>query len=127
MEWYLKVLKEHYADFNGRARRQEYWMFVLINFGISVVLSVIEALTGLPPFLSGIYSIAVLVPGIGVSVRRLHDINKSGWMLLLALIPLVGGIILLIWMAKEGDKGSNQYGNDPKGVAGGEVSNNPFE
>jgi uncharacterized membrane protein YhaH (DUF805 family) len=117
MDWYLKVLKQ-YADFNGRARRKEYWMFVLVNVIISLVLGVIAGIIRMP-ILGTIYSLAVLVPTIAVSVRRMHDIGKSGWVLLLGLIPLIGAIILLIWSATEGTSGSNPYGPDPKGGASG--------
>lgn len=116
MEIYLKVIKEHYADFNGRARRQEYWMFVLFNAIITVVLGVVDQLVGTGGFLGGIYGLAVLVPGIAVAVRRMHDIGKSGWLLLVALIPVVGWIIVLIWLIKEGDKGDNMFGADPKAL-----------
>ncbi len=119
MNWYLKVLKQ-YADFNGRARRQEYWMFVLFNvifmFAASLLdklLGLSDPLTGLGP-LYGLYILAVFIPGIAVAIRRLHDIGKSGWMLLLALIPIIGGIWLIVLMVREGDRGDNQYGPDPK-------------
>lgn len=129
MEWYLKVLKEHYADFNGRARRQEYWMFLLFNVIATIVVAIVDGLqslvTGVPGILYGLYSFGVLIPGLAVSVRRLHDLNKSGWMLLVGLIPLVGGIIVLVWMCTEGEKGTNQYGADPKSE-GNSDSNNPF-
>jgi uncharacterized membrane protein YhaH (DUF805 family) len=109
MNWYLAVLKK-YAEFSGRARRQEYWMFVLINLIISLVLNYVSA------FLYGIYSLAVLVPSIAVGARRLHDIGKTGWLLLIALIPVLGWILLLVWLAKDSQPGSNQYGENPKGV-----------
>jgi uncharacterized membrane protein YhaH (DUF805 family) len=117
VDWYLKVLKQ-YADFNGRARRKEYWMFVLVNLIISLVLGVIAGIIKMP-ILGTIYSLAVLIPGVAVSVRRMHDIGKSGWVLLLGLIPLIGAIVLLIWAASEGNSGSNPYGPDPKGGASG--------
>ncbi len=122
MEWYLKVLRQ-YADFEGRARRKEYWMFVLFNLVISFVLGFVDGMVGLKVgeagvgVLSTLYSLAVLVPGIAVSVRRLHDIGKSGWMLLVAFIPCLGALILLFWVIKEGDKGPNAYGSDPKAGA----------
>lgn len=128
MNWYLKVLKEHYADFNGRARREEYWMFTLFNCIAFIVVAIIDGLqslvTGVPGILYGLYYLAVIIPGIAVSVRRLHDLNKSGWMLLVSLIPLVG-IIVLVWMCTEGDKGANPYGNDPKLAAAD--GNKPFD
>lgn len=113
MNWYIAVLKK-YAEFSGRARRQEFWMFVLINFVISVLLALVDTALGDAGLLGGIYSLAVLVPALGVSVRRLHDINKSGWMLLIGLIPLIGLIVLIVFYAKEGDAGDNAYGPNPK-------------
>jgi len=123
MEWYLKVVKDNYANFEGRARRKEYWMFVLINLCIMFVLYIpliigagmeSESLTLIGAVLVGIYALAVLVPSIAVVVRRLHDQDKSGWYYLIAFIPFIGGIWLLILMVAEGTHGSNQYGEDPK-------------
>lgn len=119
MNWYLKVLR-NYFGFSGRARRKEYWMFVLINILIAIALAVvdnvigtIDAETGLG-LLNGIYSLLVLIPGIAVSVRRLHDRDKSGWWMLLVLIPLIGSIVLIVWFAIDGDTGPNRFGPDPK-------------
>lgn len=114
MNWYIAVLKK-YAVFTGRARRKEFWMFVLINLIISVVLSFAEIALGGPGIMSIIYSLAVLLPGIGVSIRRLHDTNRSGWWLLIGLIPLVGLIIMIIFMVQDSQAGENQYGPNPKG------------
>ena len=113
MDWYMAVLRK-YADFSGRARRREYWMFVLISFLISCGLAVISAMANSLTFLSWIYSLAVLVPSLAVSVRRLHDIGRSGWWLLIGLIPLVGIIVLIVFFATEGQPGDNQYGPNPK-------------
>ncbi len=113
MDWYIKVLKK-YAEFNGRAQRAEYWYFALFNVLISIALTLPETLINNTQFLANIYSLAVLVPGIAVTVRRLHDINKSGWYLLVALIPCVGAIILLIWTIQDSDPGPNEYGENPK-------------
>ncbi|TAK60993.1 DUF805 domain-containing protein [Methylobacter sp.] len=119
MNWYLETLKK-YAVFSGRARRKEYWYFFLFNFLISILLVVIDsamgtvsAETGLG-LLSGIYSLAVLIPGISVTVRRLHDTDRSGWWCFIALIPVIGGIVLLIFMALDSTPGDNQYGPNPK-------------
>ncbi|MEU0100762.1 DUF805 domain-containing protein [Streptomyces sp. NPDC006267] len=112
MDWYLAVLK-NYAGFSGRARRKEYWMFALISFVISLVLSIIGGLIG-ADFLSYIYAVAILVPTLAVGVRRLHDTGRSGWWLLLGLIPLVGAIILIVFLASEGKPETNQYGVNPK-------------
>ena len=109
-----------YADFSGRSRRREYWMFALINVGIIVALTVLDAVTGSLSesagigLLSGLYCLAALVPSIAVSVRRLHDTGKSAWWILIGLIPLVGGIIALVFMATPGNSGPNVYGPDPK-------------
>ncbi len=116
MEWYLKVLKQ-YADFNGRARRTEFWMFVLFNVIVTVILTVIDTMLGTYGALSGIYGLAVFIPSLAVSVRRLHDIGKSGWMILVALIPVIGFIWLLVLYIMEGTPGENQYGANPKEVA----------
>ena len=123
MNWYIKVLKQ-YVDFNGRARRKEYWMFVLFNFIIAFVLGFIDGILGLQigsgaqaiGVLGLIYSLGVFLPGLAVSVRRLHDIGKSGWMVLIAFIPIVGAIWLLVLYCKEGDPGDNQYGPNPKAL-----------
>ncbi|MEN8119313.1 MAG: DUF805 domain-containing protein [Bacteroidota bacterium] len=115
MEWYLKVLKQ-FADFNGRARRKEFWMFVLINFGISIVLGIIDSAVFGSQVLGGIYSLGILVPAIAVGVRRLHDIGKSGWMYLVILIPLVGIIWLIVLWAQDGVAGENEFGFNPKEV-----------
>lgn len=126
MQWYLKVLKQ-YADFNGRARRTEFWMFVLFNVLVSIVLGIVDSLLGTasiysdgamvtfsPGLLGGLYSLAVLIPSLAVTVRRLHDTDRSGWWVLIALIPLVGSIVLLVFTCLEGTRGPNAYGADPK-------------
>jgi uncharacterized membrane protein YhaH (DUF805 family) len=115
MHWYLQVLR-NYAEFDGRSRRSEYWYFLLFNLIVALVLgfadSVLRKIAGFG-MLGLLYSLAVLVPGIAVSVRRLHDTDRSGWWLLLALVPLVG--LVLIWfMAQEGNAGTNRYGQNPK-------------
>ncbi|WP_010135584.1 DUF805 domain-containing protein [Ochrovirga pacifica] len=115
MNWYLKVLKQ-YADFKGRARRKEYWMFVLFNILFGWGIQLLALITGLEflAYVSVLYSIALLIPGIAVTVRRLHDIGKPGFMIFICLIPLVGAIWLLVLVCKEGEYGSNEYGPDPK-------------
>jgi uncharacterized membrane protein YhaH (DUF805 family) len=119
MNWYLKVLKQ-YADFSGRARRTEYWMFALFNFLFIIVAMILDNILGLTvgdlPY--GVFYIlfvlAVLIPGLAVSVRRLHDVGKSGWMYLIVLIPIVGSIWLLVLMVTDSDPGANEYGPNPK-------------
>lgn len=116
MNWYLEVLSK-YAVFSGRARRMEYWMFVLFNFIAFVILGVLDALIGTAGVLGGLYALAVLVPSLAVGVRRLHDTERTGWWLLIGLVPVVGVIVLLIFMLLEGTSGDNQYGVDPKALA----------
>jgi uncharacterized membrane protein YhaH (DUF805 family) len=121
MEWYLMVLKR-YAEFSGRSRRKELWMFLLFNMIIAIVLTVAgimlaaqgSSLGTVFSALNLIYSLAVLVPSLAVEVRRLHDIGKSGWWLLMALVPIVGAILLLVWFVSDGQPGDNQYGPNPK-------------
>ena len=116
---FMAVLKK-YAEFSGRARRREYWMYTLANLIIAAVLGILSQIPVLGIFfviLSSLYSLAVLVPGIAVSIRRLHDTNRSGYMLLLLLIPLVGLIIVIYFTVQEGTRGENQYGPDPKGAS----------
>ncbi len=115
MEWYLKVLKEHYADFEGRARRKEFWMFALFNFIIAIILALIGNMIDFT-WISTIYSLAVLVPSIAVTVRRLHDIGKSGWWWLIGFIPVIGFIVLIVFAIMDSQPGSNQYGPNPKGA-----------
>ncbi len=115
MNWFLDVVKNKYASFSGRARRQEYWMFILVYIIAYVLLAVIDAVVG-TMVLALIFSLALLVPSLAVAVRRLHDTNRSGWWLLLGLIPLVG-LVLIVFLALEGTKGDNQYGPDPKAEA----------
>lgn len=119
MTWYLEVLKK-YAVFGGRAQRKEYWIFLLVNILVMVILTVIEAGMGLRDAKSGygplslLYSLAFLCPGIGVTVRRLHDTGHSAWWFLIALVPIVGTVILLVFLARDGQPGENQYGPNPK-------------
>lgn len=119
MNWYLKVLKQ-YADFNGRARRKEFWMFFLFHFIMLIVAIMIDGAlhTTISPLPYGYifiaYGLLTLLPYIALVVRRLHDVGKSGWFYFIALIPLIGSIWLLVLMCKEGDRGDNAYGPDPK-------------
>ena len=99
----------NYVNFEGRARRSEYWYFVLLNLIVGVVLGII----GLKA-VSGIYSLAVLLPSLAVTWRRLHDTGQSGLCILIGLIPLVGEIILIVWCATDSQPGDNRYGPNPK-------------
>jgi len=130
MEWYVEVLRK-YAQFDGRARRKEYWMYTLISVVIYIAYCILASLAFMllghsnnpgialllfaPLFL---YALAVIVPGLAVTVRRLHDTGRSGWWILISLVPFVGGIILLVFMCLEGEPGPNLHGLNPKGVVG---------
>jgi uncharacterized membrane protein YhaH (DUF805 family) len=113
VNWYLAVL-QNYAGFGGRARRMEYWMFVLINLIIGIVLDVLGAWMKVFTIVGLLYGLATLIPALAVSVRRLHDTGRSGWWVLIGLIPIVGTIILIVFLAIEGEQGDNQYGPNPK-------------
>ena len=114
----VKSVFSKYATFSGRARRSEYWYFFLFNFIVSLVISaIVGAAEGLA-FLSTLWSLAVLIPNLAVSWRRMHDIGKSGLWYLINLIPLVGQIIWIVMAAKDSQPGDNAYGANPKGVAG---------
>lgn len=147
MEWATLPLKK-YAEFTGRSRRKEYWMYVLLLIVVSVVLGVVEGILGINQMIAGMYgplsllfSLATLCPSIAVGIRRLHDINRSGWWLLIAYAPLalamvamllglvglgtamallglagIGALVLFVFSLLEGTRGPNQYGPDPKGA-----------
>lgn len=121
MEWFLKVLKENYANFNGRARRKEFWMFVLFMAIIIVAVNIVGIILGfianilavIFSLLGGLVALALLVPYLAVGVRRLHDTGKPTWMIVLSIIPIVN-LYFIYLMIIEGDKGSNEFGPDPK-------------
>jgi len=115
MGWYLQVLKKGVV-FTGRARRKEYWVFILINMTVISVLMIIEAVAGIQDILSGLYNMAVAIPVSAVATRRLHDTGRSGWWQFLILVLVIGWIPLLIWLSKDSDKGDNKYGPNPKGI-----------
>ena len=112
MDWYLAVLKK-YAVFSGRARRKEFWMFVLINFIVAVALGVVDMMLG-TVFLGFIYALATIIPSLAVGARRLHDIGKTGWWQLIGLVPLIGLIVLIVFFVMDSNPGDNQYGPNPK-------------
>lgn len=117
MKWYLEVLKK-YVSFSGRAGRPEFWWFFLINLIIAIVLTVIDLQLGLMAaggvaLLSTVYQLAVLLPSLGVSVRRLHDTDRSGWWMLIMLVPLIGLIVLLVFFIMAGTPGDNRHGPNP--------------
>ncbi|MDH4322283.1 MAG: DUF805 domain-containing protein [Desulfobulbaceae bacterium] len=120
MRWYLQVLRK-YAVFAGRAGRQEYWWFFLFNLVFSLALGLVEIVTGWfgagIGLLSALYSLAMCVPSLAVTVRRLHDTGRSGWWVLVGLIPLLGVVVLLVFMVRDGAPGENQYGPNPQATA----------
>ncbi|QFT78436.1 DUF805 domain-containing protein [Erythrobacter sp. THAF29] len=133
MEWMLMPLRR-YADFSGRSRRKEYWMFVLFQIIVLVFMAILVGITGgfdesgastfgsIMLIICGIVYLGLFfIPGLAVTVRRFHDQDKSGWFILLQFIPYVGGLIVLVFMCLEGTRGPNRYGPDPKGVGDAET------
>ncbi|NOQ34743.1 MAG: DUF805 domain-containing protein [Methylococcaceae bacterium] len=128
MNWYLKVVTQDYANFSGRARRKEYWMFVLFNLIFTVVAMGIDNVLGITftmemegmsidmgyGWIYLLYTLAILIPGLAVTFRRLHDRSKSGWFIFIVLIPLIGAIWFLVVMCSDSDAGANNYGESPK-------------
>jgi uncharacterized membrane protein YhaH (DUF805 family) len=125
MNWFIDCITKNYANFNGRARRKEYWMYFLFNLllvGIALNLitvilgSISHSLLSVMTFVQFIVSIALVIPGLAVTVRRLHDIDKSGWWILIGVIPIIGAIVLFVFACLDSTPGSNQYGENPKGM-----------
>jgi uncharacterized membrane protein YhaH (DUF805 family) len=121
-DYFKKCVTTHYAEFNGRARRTEYWFFVLfatiiamlllaLGYGINTLFQTNNPIVFMAPIT--LFLLALFIPSIAVSVRRLHDTNKSGWYYLISLIPYIGGLVMLIFYFTPGDKGENNYGDDP--------------
>jgi uncharacterized membrane protein YhaH (DUF805 family) len=114
VQYFLDAVTNHYFDFNGRARRSAYWYYTLGYIILYVVLAVISSVAHLGQILTGLLSLALLLPSLGIGVRRLHDIGRSGWWILIGIIPLVGWIVLIYWYVQPGTAGTNEYGPDPK-------------
>ena len=108
--YFVDVLKNQYADFNGRAVRSQFWYFVLFSFIISFVLGIVDGMLFGRQILSMIFNLAVLIPSIAIAVRRLHDLGKTGWWYLLIFVPLIGIIVLIVWFCMKGQTTKNQYG-----------------
>jgi len=119
MNWWLTAMKK-YAVFNGRARRKEYWMFTLFNVIFSIVAIVLDNILGTASedlgygLIYGLFGLAIIIPTLAITVRRLHDIGKSGWWILISLIPIIGGIWLFVLTVTDSQPGDNQYGANPK-------------
>lgn len=113
-DYYVNALKNNYANFTGRIRRREYWMFILVHVVIMIVLSILEEMVDMRDIFTGIYGLALIIPSLAMGARRLHDIGKSGWWLLISIVPLVGAIVLIIFAARDSQPGANEYGPNPK-------------
>jgi len=114
VNYYLDALK-NYATFSGRATRQQYWMFVLFNIIIAILLGIIDGVFGFTNedgmgLLGTVYSLAILIPAIAILARRLHDIGRTGWWILLLFIPLIGAIVILIFALLDSERNENEYG-----------------
>ena len=115
-----KALAQNYCNFSGRASRSEYWWYALFTMILSVVIGFVLGIFGAGStavsVIQGLVSLALLLPGLGLCVRRLHDISKSGWWIFISLVPLLGAILLIVWFCKPSDPGMNQYGPEPNMV-----------
>lgn len=124
MDWYLQALGK-YATFGGRARRKEYWFFLLVNVLVSIALVMVDVVLGTFEEVTGtglvgkLYALAVLLPSLAVTVRRLHDTDRSGWWVLIGLVPLLGAVVLLVFTLLDSQPGSNRFGPNPKSGAPG--------
>ncbi len=112
MEWFLKVVKDNYANFNGRAGKKEFWMFILVYFILSIIAGVIGNFIG-TSLIYSLLGLVLFVPSIAVGTRRLHDTGKSGWWQLLNFIPIIGTIVLIVFWIQDGNEVDNQYGTKP--------------
>lgn len=113
MHWYLDVIK-NYVGFSGRATRTEYWMFVLVNFIVSLIAMLIDYVLGSWRIIYYLYTLAIFLPSLAVLVRRLHDIGRTGWWMLIVLVPLLGWIVLIIYACTDSQDRENAYGPNPK-------------
>lgn len=118
MNYFVECLKK-YATFSGRARRKEYWMFILVYVVIIFITATLDGIMGggnpnATPVITLLASLALLLPNLAVLVRRLHDTDRSGWWILISLIPVIGGLVLFVFTCLEGTSGDNRFGEDPK-------------
>jgi uncharacterized membrane protein YhaH (DUF805 family) len=117
---YMMMPLKRYADFNGRSRRMEYWMFLVGVIGATILTSIVDGVLGLTgmigPYgpLTLLLLLGIFIPALACQVRRFHDQDKSGWFVLIGLIPFIGGLVVLVFMFLEGTKGENRFGPDPK-------------
>ena len=115
MNWYIVCWKK-YVEFSGRARRREFWLFFLFNILAGIVAGVLDLVLGTGRMLNSAYSLAVFLPGIAVSIRRLHDTDRSGWWYLLVFLPIIGWIVLFVFDCLDSTPGDNRFGPNPKGA-----------
>lgn len=108
LHWFLDPLKYHYADFDGRASREQFWMYIIGTLLVMAALTLLGS--GL---LIGLVSLGLFVPNLAITARRLHDVDKSGWWMFITLIPLAGWIILIVFLAQSGQSGDNRFGTNP--------------
>jgi uncharacterized membrane protein YhaH (DUF805 family) len=108
----IKLGFNRYFDFRGRSTRAEFWWWALFELIAGIALSIADAIAGTSGILGGLFELAVLIPGLAVGVRRLHDTNRTGWWLLLVFAVIIGWIVLLVWFIKQDDAGPNKYGPD---------------
>jgi uncharacterized membrane protein YhaH (DUF805 family) len=119
MYYYLDAIRK-YAVFDGRAQRAAYWYFILLNLLISLAIGIVEVIVGIADAetaygpVSGLYSLFIFLPSTAILARRLHDIGRSGWWILLIFVPIIGLLVLLYWTVKDSEPGENQYGPNPK-------------
>ncbi|MFT5384448.1 MAG: uncharacterized membrane protein YhaH (DUF805 family) [Saprospiraceae bacterium] len=118
---YYKLAFQKFSDFSGRSRRSEYWYFVLFNTLVAIAAITIDMLIWGAPILYGLYALAVIIPSLSLLVRRLHDIGKSGWWFLIAFVPVVGSIVLLVFLVTDSQPGPNQWGNNPKEIGSPDI------
>jgi uncharacterized membrane protein YhaH (DUF805 family) len=124
MKWFLEVLTKKYATFAGRARRKEYWYFILFYCIALIALAVVDSIAGTFSeeaeigLFSGLFVLATIVPSLAVTVRRLHDTDRSGWWILINFVPLLGALVLLVFTVLDSQPGANRFGENPKGVMG---------
>ena len=104
----IKICFSKFADFNNRAKRPEYWWFALFCFLVSLALNMVSGVA------SGLFSLITLLPSLAVGARRLHDTNRSGWWQLLWIVPVIGWIVVIVFLAQEGESAENQYGSEPE-------------
>lgn len=112
MEYFLGAYKK-YAEFDGRARRKEYWLFYLLYIVSAMILAFIDGIIGTGGLLAGLYILGSIVPFIALTARRLHDIDKSGWWQLIVFVPVIGPIVMLVFAVIAGTSGENRFGADP--------------